>query len=992
MGELEDLFFLQDLSVSQGLRESPVLELHHLSHCSRDKMNYLNVLAKALYDNVAESPDELSFRKGDIMTVLERDTQGLDGWWLCSLHGRQGIVPGNRLKILVGMYDSKQQQQVTPTPPDPAVSCPTSQMQRPLLTQSAYTKPTPAISTSTPQAYANKPLSSVQYTSMHPAYSSSSPAQSNTDSVYMMPPSHGPKVSSQSLYQVPPGPSGSSAQAQPGPPKKSSALGHRAFELPAQDIYQVPPSVGPALSQAAASAGVAASGQDVYQVPPSWESSTKPLSKVVVPTRVGQHYVYDTMKADKDEYDVPPRHQPPVQQDIYDVPPTRQQYNTQVYDTPPMVVKGPSSGQDIYDTPANSDKNPQQTVYDFPPSVSKDVPDGQLIREETYDVPPHFAKLKHQAPITSGQYQHNNVSDDDEPPIPEDVYDVPPPILTEKHHRSERVAVSQATQEIYDIPASLRAAGLPSQDVYDFPREREDRGGERGDQYVYDIPPQVVRDAQSNAEELTMSFKRLSASSTGSTRSNHSSSSLDMVPVRDTSSVPATGSIQGKPLILDLDQAMERLSRLQQAVESSVSLMMSFITGNWRSPAHLEGNLTAIHQAADRVRATVRDFLEFARGAVANAAQATDRSLQTKLGRQVGKMEEVYQGLIQHSQNLDSISWSPTALSTPPPGGDDLDRLIMTARGIPDDAKQLASFLHGNASLLFKRTTRQQQQLPLPPIPGEISGQMTGSGSGTYQGGEKVHIQSRPLPSPPKFTAAEEEEGVDRPYEVTEEGWMEDYDYVHLQGKEEFEKNQRQLLEKGNIIRHNKTQLEQQQIKQFERLEQEVSRPINNDMTGWVPSPHHPLANQLSKNGPEEPLTSKLCHSDRQLLLFYQEQCEQNITTVTNAIDAFFTAVNSNQPPKIFVAHSKFVILSAHKLVFIGDTLSRQAKSPEVRARVAQSSNTLCEKLKDIVISTKTAALQYPSPGAAREMTERVKELAGCTQQFRMALGQLLLM
>ncbi|XP_043980019.1 breast cancer anti-estrogen resistance protein 1 isoform X2 [Gambusia affinis] len=950
-------------------------------------MNYLNILAKALYDNVAESPDELSFRKGDIMTVLERDTQGLDGWWLCSLHGRQGIVPGNRLKILVGMYDSKQQQQVTPTTPDPAVSCATPQLQRPLLTQSAYAKP--ANSTSTAPMYANKPLPSVQYTSMHPAYSGPNPVQPSTDSIYMMPPSHGPKVSSQSLYQVPCGPNGSSPQAQPRPPKKTSAGGHRPFELPAQDIYQVPPSVGPGLSQATASAGVTGTGQDVYQVPPSWENSTKPHGKVVVPTRVGQLYVYDTLKADKDEYDVPPRHQPPAQQDIYDVPPTRQQYSTQVYDTPPMVVKGPSSGQDIYDTPALTDKNPQQTVYNFPPSVSKDVPDGQLIREETYDVPPHFAKLKHQVPTAPGQYQHNNVSDDDEPLIPEDVYDVPPPILTEKHHRGERAAVSQ---EIYDIPATLRGGGLPSQDVYDFPREREDRGGEKGDQYVYDVPPQVVRDAQSNAEELTMSFKRLSASSTGSTRSNHSASSLDMVPVRDSSSLPASGSIQGKPLMLDLDQAMERLSRLQQAVESSVSLMMSFITGNWRSPAHLDGTITAIHQAADRVRVTVRDFLEFARGAVANAAQATDRLLQTKLGRQVGKMEEVFQSLIRHSQSLDSISWSPTALSTPTPGGDDLDRLIITARGIPDDAKQLASFLHGNASLLFKRTNRQQQQqLPLPPIPGEISGNMTGSGSGTYQGGEKVHIQSRPLPSPPKFTSAEEEE-VDRPYEVTEEGWMEDYDYVHLQGKEEFEKNQKQLLEKGNIIRHNKTQLEQQQIKQFERLEQEVSQPINNDMTDWVPSPHHPLANQLSTNGAGEPASSKLCHSDRQLLLFYQEQCEQNITTVTNAIDAFFTAVNSNQPPKIFVAHSKFVILSAHKLVFIGDTLSRQAKSPEVRGRMAQSSNTLCEKLKDIVICTKTAALQYPCAGAAREMTERVKELAGCTQQFRMSLGQLLLM
>ena len=182
------------------------------------------------------------------------------------------------------------------------------------------------------------------------------------------------------------------------------------------------------------------------------------------------------------------------------------------------------------------------------------------------------------------------------------------------------------------------------------------------------------------------------------------------------------------------------------------------------------------------------------------------------------------------------------------------------------------------------------------------------------------------------------------------------------------------------------------QIKQFERLEQEVSRPINNDMTGWVPPPHHPLADQLAQNGPGGLSSSKLCHGDQQLLLFYQEQCEQNVTTVTNAIDAFFTAVNSNQPPKIFVAHGKFVILSAHKLVFIGDTLSRQANSPEVRSRVAQSSNILCEKLKDIVISTKTAALQYPSPGAARDMTERVRELAGYTQQFRMMLGQLLLM
>ena len=59
---------------------------------------------------------------------------------------------------------------------------------------------------------------------------------------------------------------------------------------------------------------------------------------------------------------------------------------------------------------------------------------------------------------------------------------------------------------------------------------------------------------------------------------------------------------------------------------------------------------------------------------------------------------------------------------------------------------------------------------------------------------------------------------------------------------------------------------------------------------------------------------------------------------------------------------------------------------------MAQQNNALCDKLKDIVLSTKTAALQYPSPGAAREMTERVRELTGYTQQFRMALSQLVAM
>eukprot|EP00073_Rattus_norvegicus_P053853 XP_017456246.1 PREDICTED: enhancer of filamentation 1-like [Rattus norvegicus] len=77
----------------------------------------LNLMARALYDNVPECAEELAFRKGDILTVIEQNTGGLEGWWLCSLHGRQGIVPGNRVKLLIGpVQEPSSHEQPTPGP------------------------------------------------------------------------------------------------------------------------------------------------------------------------------------------------------------------------------------------------------------------------------------------------------------------------------------------------------------------------------------------------------------------------------------------------------------------------------------------------------------------------------------------------------------------------------------------------------------------------------------------------------------------------------------------------------------------------------------------------------------------------------------------------------------------------------------------------------------------------------------------------------------
>ncbi|VDN99652.1 unnamed protein product [Rodentolepis nana] len=58
------------------------------------------ILARALFDNTAEVAQELTFTRGDVLTVLKKDPPGFEGWWICSLAGKVGIAPGNRLEIL----------------------------------------------------------------------------------------------------------------------------------------------------------------------------------------------------------------------------------------------------------------------------------------------------------------------------------------------------------------------------------------------------------------------------------------------------------------------------------------------------------------------------------------------------------------------------------------------------------------------------------------------------------------------------------------------------------------------------------------------------------------------------------------------------------------------------------------------------------------------------------------------------------------------------
>ncbi|XP_066435459.1 enhancer of filamentation 1 isoform X1 [Eleutherodactylus coqui] len=775
-------------------------------------MKYKNLMARAMYDNVPECAEELSFRKGDILTVIEQNTGGLEGWWLCSLHGRQGIAPGNRLKLLIG----------------------------PVMDTSKHDLP--------------KQEASPQSCYQHQTYQV--PQSSFQDSVYQVPSSHSSSV----MFKA-----------------------YRGHDL--EDLKQA--------------------SQFVESI------DCSPGAKVITPVRMGQAYSYESS--------------PKWQANVYDTPPTRPHG---VYDVPPAAKNnmylGPAREQGIYDVP------PPQAVYNILPSAKDkayDFPSSVKIRQEaTYDtLPPSSKTCLEQCKKMNGVSQLH----------PE---------------------VTSRKGSVYDFPRNQLCQ--TASDDYDFPRgiHTSDAGSD-GQEGIYDFPPQVQQDCK-RTQDVTDGVNRLSFSSTGSTRSNMSTSST----TSKESSV-ASSPCQDKKLLLDPDSAIEELLRLQQMVETSVSKLLTFVNVEWRSYAFMERHINEIHSAVDKVQQCLCDFLQFSKGATVNASFLSESSLYNKMKRELQRLNDSHQILGQTSQDLNNCNWSLNVLSSSKATNkcDSLERFVMVARTIVDDAKQLTTTISVNAQLLFKQAGLPNQK------PSET---MNGNSEFMYK---SQIIQAESVQ--PLIQMGKEPNPNFKSREGSIRSWMDDYDYVHLQGKEEFERHQRELLEKENIMKQGKPQLEQHQLNQFQQLEREITAPMENDLSKW--------------KSPRSLENSTLTPQDKQLLSFYSDQCETLFISLLNSIDAFFSCVGAAQPPRIFVAHSKFVILSAHKLVFIGDTLSRQVSTTDICHRLMNSSNLLCELLKNIVIATKFAALKYPSAASLQEMVDRVADLANQAQLFKLSVAQM---
>ncbi|XP_012940884.2 breast cancer anti-estrogen resistance protein 1 [Aplysia californica] len=164
--------------------------------------------------------------------------------------------------------------------------------------------------------------------------------------------------------------------------------------------------------------------------------------------------------------------------------------------------------------------------------------------------------------------------------------------------------------------------------------------------------------------------------------------------------------------------------------------------------------------------------------------------------------------------------------------------------------------------------------------------------------------------------------------------------------------------------------------------ESDQKTPVNVESSEEASNFILPSASQTP--GEPEPLDP----NDRQVLAYYTDQINTHSTLLANAIDAFIGVVGSNQPPNVFISHGKFVIVSAHKLVYIGDSIHRNLISNSISTRIMHCANNLCDCLKASVTATKTAALQYPSVPAVQDMVNKVIAVSHAAQDLKHVITQ----
>ncbi|KAL2090754.1 hypothetical protein ACEWY4_013017 [Coilia grayii] len=597
---------------------------------------------------------------------MEQNVAGSIGWWICSLHGRQGLAPANRLLLL----SPAQVEALYPDKPCSASASPA----RP-IPQNIYQIPTMPRQCSPSPAYecmeriyevpSSVTLPARWSPGPSPPSKGKSTAPSPTAEVYDVP----SLVRKASLFNV---------QA-PKPMIRKSSLASMSELEKRYEIMEC------TLSKSS-------SPKNVYAVPPS--ISPEPSYDIPVPSTA------DAQQRLAGSYSTLPI--PRKSEWIYDVPaPTEKPDVEPGYSYGTMPAKGVSgsAGKPFYDPvpargwpPKTSSLGSDTSLYDIPkPSTNIQQRLGGVSMTGIYDIPP-------------GQKQ---------PEVPENASISQDAVLSRSTVAFQEPPLSpgESTSTRGHVPLECRANCGPK---YDHPRGRQPRGRLGLMSLLEEDGCGEQRPCGRSSRSSVTDSQRISMASTSSTVSSSSTSSCDSLVL--SSSSPELL----REVTLPQEEACRRLVELQDAVCRAVPRLMLFVSSRWRCREHLAEHLPAIRAAAEDIASSITHFLNFASDVRGNARRLTDSNLQARLLKQLSIVEDSGLILQQAVDALERTGWSLDTLAQDPGQThtpDQLERFVMVARTVPEDIKRLVSILNANGKLLFRLAQKEPEspQKATPP-------------------------------------------------------------------------------------------------------------------------------------------------------------------------------------------------------------------------------------------------------------------------------------
>ncbi|KAM9500041.1 embryonal Fyn-associated substrate isoform 1-T1 [Clarias gariepinus] len=928
-------------------------------------MSLSTVLAKALYDNAAESPEELAFRKGDILMVLEQEQDGGPGWWLCSLHGRQGIAPANRLRLLQTAPDAHCAPSV-----DSVYLSPVQQghvnghrledgdgvyLSPPSLAEGVYQSPAGASgSGSRPRSHSSsgarpRPEWADIGVEGRPRSPSLRGRTGEAGSVYQTPATTAPlgapyRSQGNSVYlspsAVPRSTVETGSEAAYLSPRDSSITGH------SDACYLVPRPTVAALP-----------GEDFYQTPVNMASVPVLQDGVTSQVKTGQEHpgMYQTPSAPGTAITRTPQAERKLSagsvvvsvasgQNVNTPPTSRSSARAQGQCATPPVGRGKTSQISVKGSPLlvrtakcglpgspNFGRKPPPPAPPVRSVTRKDLPQGQapsLAAKPTMQAgpPTETAKEEKQRQISKDGGKKKDIKmmktectlSDDGTHV-DQVYDTPP---TNRWQQPVPALSAEESESIYNTPRAVPLHNEQGSEIYDVPTHALNPPSDL-EQETYNVPASLP--LSEDIEEDVYSVPSLPGLPLDS-----GEMPMEARGNAEVYSIPSPGKSE---------LASEDFSEADGGIYDMPALTVDIPACRLSASSTGSGDIQWKSSLSSLVQSALSS---------ASVAATPSRDLAASLAEilsvwKAGHSGDIPPSLQQAWSRLADLLPALSVCGASPPA-DSL--LTMVRRALEDSSTILQSQTRPRLPSQESLSRR-----PLPALPVAEVKPMSG-GMGSRKGS---WIQERPLPPPPvpAFPLPPAPASLPLAGEMSEDEQGNEYAGIGLTPAPP-------VYPAGDSVGYVKLQGKPEPPPDSQ-AETGTSQVISTNETRLSPSP---------------PLPVSLSLEDSELLAFYSSQSLSHLSCLADAIDSLFGSVQGNQPPRIFVSRGKSLIVTAHKLVFIGDTLARLLSSTDLRAKVTTSSGRLCQALKSVVVATKDAAQNYPSVQATQEMVDRVAELS----------------